>query len=682
MAKKYITDILSVSDEIIAGKVKTKSSPSIMGVVTGFETIPPAQISRYVPFEEIQNTYGIGYIVFDSDTYLSIVTNGESFYENDNPAYDLFYEGSTIDFIDIYYGSGITWTLAIGPAYVNYGYMLGFQYSVVSTSDFTVPFPGLVAYGWGSPFGSSFAIQATLNIPETYTVALDNNVLDPAELLYIAVNGTKTGPPAPTQFRTQDPSVYGTNTPNGFVDVGGGYFYGNLDDGEVTQEMLDAWSPGNSVRFQWDDNPQAYAEGTIISNDLPAVGSPVSSLNVIINFTSSGSSSFHVGFWYSSFGSIFLDVSTRYKDIFTNFTLPTAATKYRSIEPFTFLSIGDEISYNLLNSSVVFENDDASFSKAITFNNETGEINYEGIVQVIRLGENGSIYSSNVADADFANSPSPYTSYQSIILGRDALSPSSGDNVVIGANARASGNGVSIGTGSISTSGFSVAVGYYSTSNYYGVAIGSNAIVNNSYGIAIGANTNASSRSIALGYTIKSMENDQVAIGVNNASSNGMAFVSGSSALTNTQTGKWYWSFASNQGPRQNSAFPDFRSRDFYKILGNSAANSIIIIDADIIITGLDGWSFGGTGKPSSVNYKILKYKGIIRKSNTNQYLYQWDLLNESKTVIFESGDGVNWDCGFEIFNSRYLNIFSNVTSVSDARYELVANVNFQVIKL
>lgn len=165
-----------------------------------------------------------------------------------------------------------------------------------------------------------------------------------------------------------------------------------------------------------------------------------------------------------------IQVSTNYSSHIDSFG-SAVNTAYQSSSSWSWLHVGDVLSYIPNGTSIQFSKDDGTTVKAITYNNNTGALVYDGIKSLI--GDNAAsttLYSdTNVQSATKSASQATvygygaYAGNSAVAVGTNAGSGSSATNVTdygnaFGVDSKASYQSIAIGTSSYSTQ-YSVALG-------------------------------------------------------------------------------------------------------------------------------------------------------------------------------------------------------------------------------
>lgn len=306
-------------------------------------------------------------------------------------------------------------------------------------------------------------VSATFNriLPATYTVefAREVPVLSTTNIVY------KNGQPSVSSLSTMPLENYIT------VLGGSGFYLNNLE--------FNSYSNINYIRLSYMGNTQSItaalgAAGTIVFKDLmsndswvlqmtgseysmPAGGSWIATFNILSASNPSYPTPYSRNqYWTGSSASVTTTVTTSVKDLLSNanVTIPQI-NKYTSstTDIRSYFSVGDELSYKPTTTKIVFGDETSILSKAITYNESTGAITYDGLVQavIINTATNG-IYSSNIQGGANASA-------QAVLLGYNA-SGAGNSAITIGAGAVGNSNsGVAIGPGASIGGERSIAIG-------------------------------------------------------------------------------------------------------------------------------------------------------------------------------------------------------------------------------
>lgn len=432
---------------------------------------------------DLRNYYPAGWAGFTPGSILIVTVNGGYYYKH--TITDVTFDGS----------------------YTN------INYSAVETNhpDFTtltaLTYNGMFSLGQA---GNAMATASLSKMSEvtSYEVTLDTLAVPLVNGVKLAINDAFTTTPVTQSFsQTGTISDFGWSDSSGTganrtLKTGGQSLNTTTTPGLLT--TLDIFSLGSRVTIVYNGNSGVFdVTSSTIGYDM--MSGPDTALYFTLqyvsgyDFISQGGIEYALGMmsqqvnWSSS-----LTTLTNYTSAYVPQLIAstTSVNKYVSTSaPFDWLNVGDSLSYIPLTTSIKFKKDDGTSVKAITYNNGTGTLTYEGIPDSpISLLSNTNMVSSN---ARYANDP---TNYNSV-----AHPNNGGYSVAIGDNAFVQGSSVAIGQNASSSLG--VAIGRNALATYQGVAIGYDAsgYASGENGTAVGYNTsNLSYKNIALGYSVNS----------------------------------------------------------------------------------------------------------------------------------------------------------------------------------
>jgi len=141
-------------------------------------------------------------------------------------------------------------------------------------------------------------------------------------------------------------------------------------------------------------------------------------------------------------------------------------------DPSSYLAVGDTVAYKARYAKLSFTNVDPTLSKAITYDDATGSVTYEGITpSAVQAGENNILYSTDSFQVYEGTTSADYSG--SIALGLET--------------ANTGFNGVALGA-------------YATTYGNFGVAVGGNATTYEPSSVAVGSSSKAEfTKTVALG---------------------------------------------------------------------------------------------------------------------------------------------------------------------------------------
>lgn len=472
-----------------------QQSETVIGTVTSKSIIPPTtQFVEYVSNGNNSSTNPIYAILnFDHGYFYSSYANIYS-PSNNTKIRELFATGNIVRIAKSQYW----WDLQItGNDGGNSTTYFNPYYTVIGSNN-TNGWSGPDGFDPYYPWDQDISFSTNLPIAQKYVLTLNN----PATILgasdKLLFNGDLTDTPYTlnvTNRGTWDISI--TNSVTDQVIFGSNSYYANQD---AIKELLQV---GTTVTIS--DNVWGQT-GTYLVTGVGADTAWTSTYGFSVQFQYVSGTNYSQQ--YTSLASLFNsylasisgivtpNYTTKYKS--SNFSTLNN-TSYVSFNNYDFINIGDEVSYIPGIASIQFKDDAGNNVKAISYNNSTGEMVYEGLPDspIIYLGSNQNTFSGVAYKADEpgdGNSPRNSNVTNSISIGKNSGDGGSNaisigndakaqsQSTVVGVNSRASGNSISIGN---STESGQV--------NSFGIAIGSNVRAPGYKHINIGASDIASS---------------------------------------------------------------------------------------------------------------------------------------------------------------------------------------------
>ena len=500
---------LVVGDDLhVRNKISLKQTPIALGAVTGFESTP-----------EVSNP------VYLNDPTASAAGLQSIFFSSGGGTHTMYFGNSQ-------QASAFNSQLSIGQQVIFGFYVVGqgaFTTTVNITSksymgsnniDFTYNFVGGTEFNmfanwtyWYFPWYSSSTYQMnsiSFNAvtPASYTVAFDGTVPTLSTISKLYKNGS-SGIGATQSYSSIanfGAAQVGPNEPmylNNFqfqTDAGNEYLIVNTMSGAY-MSYYNFFANCSSITltevntgYSWvihyanqGSTPWGYGiTYTVVSASNPAFPTPRS----------------YSSYFTGNQMSISYVAITDLKNALAGLNVTTSGVnKYVSTNDIrAYFSIGDVVTYTLPTTSLVFGDGTTALSKAITYNENTGAITYDGLVTAVNINTtNHSLYSADIQSGQNPGNESVSLGYNSYATGQDGTA--------YGAAARATG--------------------------YYSVAVGAGAYAGNQYSISIGSNNATGVRSVYVGGgdNIGNMYHNTV-IGMEGTSSSGWMWGGGAHVAT------------------------------------------------------------------------------------------------------------------------------------------------------
>ena len=540
------------------------------------------------------------------------------------------------------------------------------------------------------------------DISITSSVTLNSLVLDNASVAVqagdkIAVNGLLKSAPVSSSV-----NITGTASSLGWQSGGntGPNSYLFYVDSSVnlttttTQGLVDTmnvFTTGNNVTLNWNGNIGVVnvSNASIISaNGYPNTGFSVSLTYVSgYDHISNGTFSYALGMmsqpinWTANIMSS-VNYTTKYASQLIASTL--TVNSYKSTSEWVGLQVGDTIGYIPNSTSIKFMKDDGTSIKAITYNNNTGAMTYDGIVippSAISIDNNYNIVSSDAT-------PIQAGANSNVLLGKIAVALGA-RNVSIGyqSQTRASDQ-VTIGSNAFlgDYASYSVAIGNWAYNDFSSssVAIGQNAQTsgwgNAAIAIGNGAQSNNASNSIAIGYGASATQTNNIALGKN-------TIASGSNTFFRMSTGDNSYA---NPTVELHRHAPSFSISNQSKYIGiGGAYDSTPHYNYLPAISGSSGWqrtTILGTAivmireaTENTNRWKIIELKFHVR--TTSSYVYSYTQISNTTLA---SGSDTTFNSAIttsgEILSNSYLEV--KITNSTATSYNIGADIKmtFQVL--
>ena len=535
--------------------------------------------------------------------------------------------------------NGYWWDLRIdGIGNMSSTYLNPIYTAINTNSPWTTPNQYDTYYDWNQ----NISFSSDLPVAQKNVLNLSSTVPALVSGDKILINGSETGTPYQLTAAYKGTWDIGVTAPSSYIAV-----FGSYNNYPNTADLRKLLSVGNTVTISdnyWNQSG-VYLVTAVGSDNVwgSAAGMSVtfqyvSGFDYPANVTSMGN------LLNNYFGSISATITPNYTtEYFSRFTSLNNSTSYWSFDNYDFLNVGDVLTYIPATTSIQFKNNNGNNVKAITYNNSTGVISYDGIVQTLEYDSSNYNYWSIGVNADRkANNITAGHSYL-IAIGKDARSYTG--SVAIGANADVGNqSGVAIGKNA-SANDYAVGIGF--GSNGWGsqsVAIGYNSYNGSSMSTAIGANSNASGQySTSVGANTFAMDHQYAYAGHNYTQSQSSQIQYVATGFSNSSKRYIRRDYPWNTDSVSNSGAYDLRW-----VFGSVYQNAMGMCTATIMI------------KPSSDQHnddvKVIEIKFIAR--TTSSWTWTIDIIS---TNVLYAGTGTlnaNWNVGFELYNSRYLNFY------------------------
>ena len=644
--------ILQQSETPIGTVVSKTSIPSSSSPVT-YTGGSPSQISTALSFD-----YGYFY-----STYANIYSSASN-----TAAFQAFFaNGKTITIQK----NGYTWELTINN-YLDYGSWAQIYYTVNSTNSPWMDPASYDPYYQTAQSGISFS--GVVVTPEQYILTLSGATTPLTADDKLILNGSQVA--APTQFSvpsigTWDISINGGNPSTNVYTVDFGSNNYNSNQAPI-RKLLQVGTLVTIADNTWGESgvylvTAVGPDGTWAStNGMRVTFEYVSGTNYPTSYA--GLSTIFQSYFAGASGIIIPNYTTEYID---DFAIAVGST-YKSFNQYSYLNIGDVISHIPATTSIKFKDDAGNNIKAITYNNSTNEMTYDGIVQPILTDAKSNLYS--------LNSNPLSTAYTNIVtLGNSTYSQGNA-SVCIGFNSLSGESGISIGHTAQASSIYSVAIGQSTNASTFGIAIGWASAT--SSGISIGSSAQSSSgialfgnaygaRAINMGAFSSANQNSQISIStsISGTYPNQTSTVFWSDGNL-TKNGITYLRAANGQS---NSTQSSTNTSSEYTVdIGNRFERS-----ARMMMLGTATILIKPTGDLNNDDTKAVEIKLVVRSTANNTFVLETISTNN----IFAGTGSIhpNWTPSFELFNNRYLHF--KLDKGSDTTVlGVVCKLEFQVL--
>lgn len=656
----------------VRSSVTLQSETKPLGVVVSKSTVPPTtEYKEYVSTQTNNQTTEViaSQLDFNYGWFYGSYADIYAF-SNNTQIKKLFAIGNTVRITK----NGHWWDLQITNWGSNSNTYLNVSYNVT-------PGPSASANGWNTPnafdsyysWSQNIAFSSNLPVPEKYVLTLDSDVPALTTNDKLLINDELNATPYNVSTSTKGTWDYGL-TSNGTsytVTFGSSSWYGD------TQPLRDLLQVGNTITFQ---SNTGWGTGTylVVSRGNDTVWNTTYGISVTFQYVSgvnfpqsyTSMSDMFNNYLGTVSGVVTPNYTTEYIDQFATLN---NSTSYISFSNYDFVSIGDTLSYIPAITSIQFKDDAGNKVKAISYNNSTGKITYDGIEQTLVIDSNNNVYSSNI------DLSSPLNHTDSVAIGKIARTNGEA-GVAIGRNAQAANAAVSIGRNSNASSIYGISIGDNSGASTFGVAVGYNSY--SSSGVAIGANASSNDgvalrgyapgqRAVAIGTLADASQNSQFTI----CTATGTEFRNQTTTLffsdgNLTNPGVTYL-FASNGGA--NSTRSSVSTSNTYSIdIGNrfNKTQRMMLYGTAIVM-------FKPTNDSSVDDSKVVEIKMVIRSTSSNTFAM--DIISTNNIFAGSGALHPNWTPSFELTQNRYLN-FKVDKGTDSTNLGVLCKLEFQVL--
>lgn len=611
-------------------------------------------------YNELKYNYGYFY-----NSYADIYSDGTT----TEKIRELFAPGNTVRITR----NGYWWDLQITSISSNFTVSnANISYTIIGTdSPWNYPGDGPGTY-WNWDYNISFS--SNLPIPQKNILNVNATVPALSAGDKLLINGSQTATPyalTVNSIGTWDYGINGGGTSNPdeyYVDFGSNSYNSNQ------QDLRDLLTVGTTITLS-DNTWSASGVYLVTAVGAEKTWNTPNGIRVVFQFVSgtnypqvytSMPDVFNSRFSSAS-GTVTPNYTTKY---LSRFATLNNSTSYVSFDNYDFLSIGDVLSYIPATTSIQFKNDAGNNVKAISYNNSTGAITYDGIVQALEYSaDTSSLWSIN-ANSEF-KAGNIASSHSSVIsIGNNAKSFT--DSIAIGKNSNVWGTigSVAIGTGASANNANSVMVGTYANaSGGNEVVVGTNASSNQYLGIAIGYNARAHSpKSTAIGSNAYAYGGDGTFVYASTTDGsylNQTVKIQFSSNNANWSSGFKYI------GVNYKSYFADTPNSDFYYRLyglGGRADDTMAIATAQIM--------YKPVNDNNNDDVKIEEIKFVVRTTS-----YDTWVIDTISTNLIYGGSGTmkdGWSTAFEIYQNKYLTC--KVTKNNSTNFGYSAKISLEVL--
>ena len=633
------SDTYTVKDALIL-----QQSENLLGTVVSKSIVPAT--TEYVEYvgnggssstNQIYSVLNYNYAYFYStyaDIYSPIAGNDK--------LKELFAPGNTVRITK----DGYWWDLSISSTSFNTTY-INVQYSITGTNS-----PWSSPEQWQSYWDWSANISFSSNLPVAPKNALNLN--SPAFQLVegdkLIINGNQNGAPYVLSTNTIGTWDIAVTNQTSYDVIFGSNVYNS--DTENIRKLLQV---GNVITIA--DNNWGVSGVYLVANVEPdpiwnsangfkVTFQYVSGENYPVTYTSMGA--LFSSYFSSASATLIPNYSTEYLDRFVE----VSGNSYRSFDNYDFLAIGDVLEYIPATTAVTFKDDAGNNVKAITYNNSTAEINYDGLITAINIDSNSNLLSTN-------SNNTPITFGNTVVLGNNARAFGVA-GVAIGLDSQASEQSVGIGRNARAGSQYGIALGYDSNAQYIGTAIGFGSY-GGSWGVSIGYYSNTNSYGVAIGHSSNATGSSAVAIGYGASSGHACQITLASTLNTNYVNQTTTFSWADGNLTRNGVTYLVAANGQTSSTQSATTTSSTYSVDianrfvknSRMMMIGTATILIKPTGDQNNDDTKVIEMKMAIRSTANNTFV----LEPISTTTVF-AGTGTlhpNWTPSFELFNNRYL---------------------------
>jgi hypothetical protein len=631
----------------------------VIGTVTSKSIVPPTtQFVEYVSNGNNSSTNPI-YAILNIDYGYFYSSYADIYSPNNTKTREFFAAGNTVRITK----DGYWWDLQITGAFSgNSTTYFAPTYNVIGTnSSWSVPSDYNSYYQWNQ----DISFSTNLPVPQKYALTLNNPAIALGASDKLLFNGDPTD--APYNLNLTDRGSWSVGITSGATDqviFGSNSYYANQDP---IKELLQVGTTVTISDNTWGQTGTYLVTGvgadTVWSSTygFSVQFQYVSGTNYNSTYTSLAS--LFNNYFSSISGTVVPNYTKKYRS--SNFSTLNN-TSYVSFDNYDFINVGDEISYVPGIASIQFKDDAGNNVKAISYNNLTGAMQYDGLVQAFAYDPvKSNLWSINV---DTARKTTNSTHDNVIAIGDDARSHT--NSVAIGANSdSAGGSAVAIGPGAYS-GGASVASGWNSYATNSATAVGAFSYAYSGESTVIGYNTLASGAwSTAIGSNARALARTQFSYAT-----------SGSSTYRN-QTTIIQWSNAglSSNGIRYirlGSGFNSDTSPFTWSGAGFDLSSLTDRTDRTMAIA-IATVMYKPVNDQNNDDVKVQEIKFIVRTTSNNN----WAIDQLSTNTIY-AGSGslhTNWETSFEINEMKWL--FCKINKGSDTtNIGICVKVEFQVL--
>jgi hypothetical protein len=475
-------NLVAADDLHVRNKISLKQTPVVLGNVTGFETTPASSNSISID-NTLASTKSIRSIYFTSSgnthtIYFGGVNEAAAFYATMAIGQQMTFTLAA---------NGQTFPMTVQITYKNYNGSdyIEFQYIFMSGTEFNM-FANWTQWYFPWYSGSAYqllGISYTATTPATYTVAFDGAVPSLSTISKLYLNGVSSvsGTQSYSSIANFGAAQVGPNEPmylNNFgfqTDAGNEYLIVSTMSGQSSAYYTFFLTCPSitltevNTGYAWTIQPHQQ------------VNTPWG-MGITYTVVSASNQSYPLPRSYSQYYtgnqlSISYVAAVDVKGILTGAnTSISGVNKYVSNSDIRqYFNVGDVVTYKTPTTSLVFGDEASALSKAITYNENTGVISYDGLVTAVNINtSNHSLYSADIATGQTTNSESVALGYQAFATGSDSTA--------LGAAAHAAGYySVAIGAGATAPSQYSISIGYNNAAGSRAVYVGGGDNIGNMY---------------------------------------------------------------------------------------------------------------------------------------------------------------------------------------------------------